>query len=361
MFYYGIQSNSDTSWAFSHIFIIIGLFFTSISLDFRKIPFPSFSLVAINLSIFFGSSLFVFLSVAQYHSWSFGIANILVKERAVPTIWNSLEAINGPSLDIYSYLGLSTIGILIILLLKLVDYFDKSKRFIFTFTIVSFFSVLMAAYSSIALGARTPFVVLLLSIFVTCVFITFFNSDSKTKKSITLYSLGLFIFFIVICIFTYYALMENLIGLLDNMVENGIGNRFADEGLETDRYQIWLEVLSQMIDLPWGGKVMIISGSYAHNIWLDQIYEAGIFSGLFLLTFHLSQILIIFKFLQLKLPKMIHVFGLCSTLAFFTAFLQAPVMQASTLYFGVSCFFFGSLSRFTSDCKYDHKLLKCSL
>ena len=94
---------------------------------------------------------------------------------------------------------------------------------------------------------------------------------------------------------------------------------------------------------------MNISESYAHNIWLDQMYDAGILAMLLLLTFHIVQIPILLRFFKLDMPKIIQVFVLCNLVAFMAAFVQAPVIQANYVYFAISCFFFGSVGRLTLD------------
>ncbi len=145
------------------------------------------------------------------------------------------------------------------------------------------------------------------------------------------------------------TLNQFLIELVNNLSGLNIGNRFISEGLETPRYILWLEAINQIPDYPWGGRSMIIGETYVHNIWLDQLYDAGIWAMMFLLVFHLVQIPIFFQFFRLKLPVIIHVFTLCTLVAFMGAFLQAPVIQANYVYFAISCFFFASVGRLTLD------------
>jgi hypothetical protein len=150
-------------------------------------------------------------------------------------------------------------------------------------------------------------------------------------------------------------LVQRLFDWSNILLDSGIGNRFTTEGLETARYNTWLAAINQMWDFPWGGRAMNIESSYAHNIWLDQLYDAGILPMFLLLTFHIVQIPTLIQFFKLKLPFIIHVFVLCTLLAFLAAFLQAPVIQASPVYFAISCFFFGSVARLTADIKFKVK------
>ncbi|MFM6010943.1 MAG: hypothetical protein ACKO99_09930, partial [Dolichospermum sp.] len=84
----------------------ITLFLVGISLDLKKMPFFPYNILAVNISIFSGGIIWVFLSVALYNRWSFSIIDIFISQRKVPSIWRLDESVNGPSLDIFSYLGL---------------------------------------------------------------------------------------------------------------------------------------------------------------------------------------------------------------------------------------------------------------
>jgi hypothetical protein len=132
----------------------------------------------------------------------------------------------------------------------------------------------------------------------------------------------------------------------------GIGSRLQSQGLETARYEAWQQAISQMWDFPWGGRSLKLDIEFVHNLWLDQMYDAGILPMLLLLTFHIAQIPVIIRFLKLKLPIIIHVFVLCTIFAFLAAFMQAPVIQANPLFFAISCFSFGTWARLTCDFKY---------
>jgi hypothetical protein len=203
----------------------------------------------------------------------------------------------------------------------------------------------MSGYSSISLGARTPIIVFLVSLLTTFMFTNFSTKASKATilRIMIYFSIGFIAFF------ASSFLVENFYGFITSFLDLGIGSRFLSEGLETPRYIVWQEVITQIPDFPWGGRSMIISAPYAHNIWLDQMYDAGILAMSLLLTFHIVQIPILIRCFKLDIPKIIHVFILCIFFAFLAAFAQAPVIQANSVYFGLSCFFFSSVARFTSD------------
>ncbi|MFY7797606.1 MAG: O-antigen ligase family protein [Dolichospermum sp.] len=350
LYSYGLDSEKGPGRFFIEIVTIILLFLTGICLDFKKMPFFPFNLVALNLSLFSGGIIWVFLSVAQYNKWNFSLIGIAIESRKVPTFWKGDDFINGPSLDIFSYLGLSLIGLLVAIIST--PSLGKFRKVILFIGI--FFLILMSGYSSISLGARTPIIVFLVSLLTTFIFTNFSTKASKAKI------LRIMIYLSIGCIafFASSFLVGNFYVLINSLVDIGIGSRLADQGLETPRYELWQQVITQIPDFPWGGRSMIISAPYAHNIWLDQMYDAGILAMLLLLTFHIVQIPIIVRFFRLELPIMIDLFVLCTLVAFMAAFIQAPVIQANPVYFGISCFFFGSVARFTSENKFNYHLLK---
>ena len=342
---YGLDEKSAGVYFIEAVMIIV-LFLTGICLDFKKMPFFPFNLLVVNLSLFSGGIVWVFLSVAHYNKWSFSFASIVVAGRKVPKFWEQADFINGPSLDIYSYLGVSLVGLFIVLA-SIGSFIGKyRKSILLTFIFILIF---MSGYSSVSLGARTPIIVFLLSIVVTIVFINFFNQSFQASRWIMIC-----FYLSIACMGLFFGeiLTESLLALISSLLDLNIGNRLISEGLETPRYIVWQQVIDQIPNYPWGGRYMIISEDYAHNIWLDQMYDAGILAMLLLLTFHIVQIPILLRFFKLDIPKIIHVFVLCTFVAFLAAFMQAPVIQASCVYFAISCFFFGSVARFTSDYKF---------
>jgi hypothetical protein len=344
VYFHGLDERNPISIVIK-ILVINTLFLTSICLDFKKMPFFPFNILLPNIALFSGGVIFVFLSVAKHTAWSFSIGAIIIQDRSVPSFWQvDADNINGPSMDIFSYLGLSLIGIVISNIL----YFRPWKKINlagFIFFIGVFSLVCMSSYSSIALGARTPIIVFLVSIIATLVLIYLSNRYRFYEKKLFLDGLiGLIIFLLG------EFLRAELSRTTDFFLDIGIGNRFVLERLETGRYDIWLAAINQMWKFPWGGRKMdLLGNNYVHNIWLDQLYDAGILPMLLLLIFHLVQIPIMIRFFRLRLPIVVHVFVLCTLIAFLGAFLQSAVIQASYLYFAMSCFFFGSVARFTHD------------
>lgn len=325
---------------------ILILYLSGISLNFSKMPFFPLNFVFINLAVFTGGIIHVFLSVGKSTQWTLSIERLIIPSREVPSFWstNILDSVNGPSLDMFSYLGLCLIGVIVGgFILE-----NKNIKKNFLIFVLLLLLVMMSIYSSIGLGARTPIIVFVLSIFVSFVFVNF------TKYPKTLKDIFVLMFYILFSIIIFLFGNKLLTEFSNSLITMGIGTRLASQGLESSRYDIWFYGINQFLDFPWGGREASIPEGelFFHNIWLDQWYDAGLPAIFFLLIFHLAQIPIIITFLRLKVPRIVHLFVICILIGFMSAFLQAPVIQASNIYFGISCFFFGTLSKFVYDVKY---------
>lgn len=331
-----------------------------ISLDFRKIPFPRLSVLIVNLFIFAGGIIFSYMSVVRYTKIFSPLVLSVLDDRRIPNFWYPRgELINGPFFDMYSYLGLSMVGILIFSIFSLSDNYQSSRKlskrfrlwnllFILFFIALLLLLVFIAFYSSVALGARTPLIVLSLSTLISMSIINFSAIGSRKKIGF----LAVFYAFIVLLLlFQSNLIFESLHEVINSFTDIGIGSRFGIRGMDTPRYELWLAAIANMWNFPFGGRQIPLPccEDYVHNIWLDQLYDSGIVPMALLLTFHLFQIPVVMKLMSLRVSVLIKVFVICTLIAFMAAFMGSPVLQASYVYFSVSCFFFGSLARFVVD------------
>lgn len=344
---------------FTIVFTINILYWMGISLNLRKIPFPRFSILMINLAIFAGGIVFSYLSISKYTRVFSPFNVITIIERRVPNFWYPRgELVGGPFFDMYSYLGLSLIGILIFSLFLLSNssfYLNEigniaksSKIFSLLFSIIIFLILfLFAFYSSVALGARTPIIVFIFSAFTSFILINF--SVVKSRRNITILSL-LYAFLVLLVLFLPDLLINTFQSVIASLTDIGIGSRFGVRGMDTPRYELWRTAITQMWNFPFGGRQMSLPGeNYVHNIWLDQLYDAGIIPMIFLILFHLSQIPVIVKLIKLNISLLVKIFAICTLIGFMAAFIATPVLQSSYIYFSMSCFFFGSLARLVVD------------
>jgi hypothetical protein len=120
--------------------------------------------------------------------------------------------------------------------------------------------------------------------------------------------------------------------------------QFQRGGMETPRYLVWQTVLSHFFDYFWGGRKIILIESYAHDLWLDILWEAGIPACLTMLIFHIIHFYMGFRLLGIVSIRLaITILGfLCSYLLTFTV---EPVAAASGYFLWGSLVFFGMCAR----------------
>jgi hypothetical protein len=306
-----------TNWPDIRFFIILFtiniLYLLGLSLNFEKIPFFPFSYLLINLSIFAGGIIFTYLSVVKYIGFSFSPEFVILVDRAVPSFWNSgYEAINGPSIDMYSYMGLSLSGILCIFFRRNARQKFRFLNFIFSasFLIIISLMVWSSFYSSVALGARTPILVLFASI--SSSFLISNINVIKSRKNVSSRILIFALLFLCFVISIEYF-QSSFFRIKDQALDVGIGSRLSEKGFESERYDAWQFAISHMWEYPLGGRQMPLPHglNFVHNIWLDQLYDAGIVPMLLLIMFHLLQVPFILKILMSRMRDIVKTFVFC--------------------------------------------------
>jgi hypothetical protein len=120
--------------------------------------------------------------------------------------------------------------------------------------------------------------------------------------------------------------------------------QFQRGGLSTPRYTVWITVLSHFFDYFWGGQKIVLIESYAHDLWLDILWDAGIPAFITMLAFHIIHFRISMKLLKEQSTRLaLLLLGFwCSYLL---SFLVEPVAAASLYYMCGSLVFFGICAR----------------
>lgn len=317
------------------LFYILGFFLANTKYFYRNYSTPFMFLCVAGGGIFF-----TFISLLTTTGFSLSLPDGFA-ERSVYSIWNG-ELINGPSVDMYSYLGVCLFPVIIQLLMEFRRK-NKCRLIYFLLFISSVVLFLLSSYSALYLSARTPIFCFLGSILLDY----FYKSVSSSKQKIfTIFKYGLFVLLPLLIFNLQPDLLENIFGFLSF----GVFKRFEDSGLETPRYLLWLTVLTEMWNYPFGGREIILPmsertgrvGMYAHNIWLDVAFDAGLLPMLFLLIFHCIHFFYFFNLmLKSKYNDILGAFLRCIYLAIFSAFIGSPVLQANLHYFATSCLFMG--------------------
>lgn len=311
-------------------------YFVGYSLDYVRLPYWPKNLMFISLFLICGGVAFVFLSIIQLNNASF--TDFIIQNRRVPSFWGlNSEAINGPTLDLYNILGISLVSILLFGWSKKSDI---SHKLVFVLALSTF---LMSLYSSISLLGRTPIIALIISGTTSTIFII--NKAHFKNKFIL-------ILVLILATLIFISSYEQLFPQISNyFLENNLLTRFEKMGLESGRYELWRTVLTNMFRYPFGErKILLPSGdNYAHNLWLDVAYDAGIIPMFLLIWFHVLHIHPFYKVLSAELPKLLLILLISLGVAFIIGFIGTPVIQGSRYYFATSCFFLGLVAKLASD------------
>lgn len=110
---------------------------------------------------------------------------------------------------------------------------------------------------------------------------------------------------------------------------------------ETPRFHVWQVMLAHLFDFPFGGRQIRLPENYAHNVWLDAVYDVGILVTLLLLAFHFSHLRAL-RDCFTRLPELrLRVTMVVISTSLIFSFLVEPIMSASAYIFGASCFYLG--------------------
>jgi hypothetical protein len=314
----------DETTAIRAIVLVNISYIIGYSINFEAVPDKTFNYIYVCLALIGGGVLFVYLSVGNS-------STVDIIGRSAPNFWKPGEdPINGPVLDLYSMLGT---GIVPIILYGKNQQFN-SRRYQIVAIIACLIGV-VSMYMSILLQGRKA----ILSLFVVLLLTTLFKLKSIEKKDTRNLYIFLILFISLVVIIASDSIVSFVIGNFE------VFSRFQSEGLESGRYQAWMDIFEAMPKHLMGGRTFVISASYAHNIWLDTFYDGGFLPMTLLVFFHALHVQPMLKILSSRLPETIIILMICVIVPILIGFQGEPVIQASIFYFSTSCCFLGLIMR----------------
>lgn len=195
------------------------------------------------------------------------------------------------------------------------------------------FSYIASVFVALTMGNRTAVVIIVFSLFITISYELFLLKDKKMSILIRI------IFVSLLGFFMYYF---NIYSIQDTIKKSSIANRLETSALGEDpRIYTWRIVLENIFLSPFGGKEVELSVGYAHNLWLDIGYEAGVLPLLIFLIFSIisiyTLILLLKNYPYFNTGKII----LLIFIAFFMTFTVEPILQGLIVYFSLFAFLVG--------------------
>jgi hypothetical protein len=116
--------------------------------------------------------------------------------------------------------------------------------------------------------------------------------------------------------------------------------RFGEQGVDTGgRTAAWVAVLQGLPAHPFGGKRISIGGiPYANNLWMDVAYNSGLAALLALLAFHFAHLPFLWRFYRSRPPMLETLVVSAIGASMLMGCIGEPVLDASMIYFGSTCF-----------------------
>src|SRR5690625_1464026 len=306
---------------------VIGYRFSEDDKSYRK-SFYLMLLVVISLSMVGFLSL---LKTINLYGSMDSAASILYG-RYVIQLWND-NPMTATGANTFISLGLILLPML----------FVKDKEIVLNNRLkgIMFFCLIASCYTAFQLGNRTS----LLIVGASVIMIYFFNVRINITKVIKTIVFSFPILFLSAIAFYY-----NFFGMREKWENSLFANRLSQQDYAEDpRFQAWGEFSSSIFRNPLGGRVEELSLNYAHNMWLDVGYDAGIIPFLFLVVFTLLALTSILKFLKGNHPVLLKSLVLGITIAMFITFMLEPIFQGWFYYFTIFCLILGSIHRLLYD------------
>ena len=268
-------------------------------------------------------------------------SRLITIDRTLVSFWTR-EQVNAISLASFFSVIVVLLPLFFYLLLQYIgSVFTISKRKKHTFAVIIFNILLLilismsiiSLYFSAITSTRTPFI--LLSISLVIFLLNFIKEGNVSRILFIILSFG---FFLVIL----YVLIEVFFVEEFFMIERLLINRVEEMGLESERFNQWMEGIENLFVNPWGGGINHIRTNYFHNLWLDIGGVSGILPLVVIIIFQLFHIKDFYLIMKnnLLIPKIfISVIGS----SIFLLYMSTPIMEASINYFSFTIFFFGML------------------
>lgn len=251
-------------------------------------------------------------------------AKIVLNGRGLSDLWSG-DIIKATEITVYLSFSLAILPTLFI------KDNNVSKRMIIIYRLITVMGFISAIFISLKLDSRTAILLALLSFFTVFVYTQF-----SFKKIFT----PLILILLLALLRVLYNI--NFFGVKVWWEATSIYLRFSTTGLESERFNAWKKIVNEMLNYPMGGRHIDINTNYAHNLWLDVIYDAGLISFLLILVLSIIGLISFVEFIYLGHPKYLKVLLLSIYTAFIVLFMTEPIMSGGEAFFFILfCFFVG--------------------
>lgn len=253
-------------------------------------------------------------------------ASRVFDSRGVVNFWNIKMRIKATAMTLKLVLGLSLIP------LAFASFKYTKKRNVILIKILIIISFIISLMLALQMGSRTSIIVSISSFLLFYVIIEKFS----IKKVTRMISVG---FLLVIFWFLYKF---NFLNIEQWWKSTRAFSRFESSGLESSRTVAWGKALKSFFEYPLGGKEIPLNLNYAHNIWLDVLYDTGWITTLILMFFTIINLYVLYLFFMSNYSSTLKGFILLSFLGLYLLFMSEPILSGrERSFFVLYCFLYG--------------------
>lgn len=314
--------------AITFIFMPVSLYFTG-EYVIKKEPRDKLTFFYVYLVIF---SFFVFgiLSIGKTVYYD-GFSNLLLSTRSVYTPWNDIR-FNATNIGAYFTMSLSLLGFI-------VSFQDKGRMM--GIKMLSILIFVLSIISVLLLGNRTGVIIASISFMAVYFVYVFYGSKQNNKVTAT-------IIIIITFLLIIYAIQSNILGVGEKLLGSTLVIRLSEGNLFEDiRFNAWQAAFSGLFEYPFGGKQAYIQLNYAHNLWLDVGYTAGIVPFIFFLIFSFLAFKHFVKLIKSKeTPIELKTLLTGVYVSLFINFFVEPILEGYFVHFTMFCFIVGITSKY---------------
>jgi len=120
---------------------------------------------------------------------------------------------------------------------------------------------------------------------------------------------------------------------------------FDRMALATPRYKVWATVFEHFGDHFWGGRKIQLPENYAHNLWLDVLWDSGLLAFVAWVIFHSLHLIFCIGLMSRAWPRLLRLVLLGSVGSIYLSALVEPVVGASLFYFWLGLMVLGICAR----------------
>lgn len=216
--------------------------------------------------------------------------------------------------------------------------FGKFKRKYIKF-IMSMF-ILFSLYCAMIMGSRT-FLIGIVFVTIICWFLYNVMGLKINNKKLIFTLLAVGIIFAMLFFINAFGIQDKL---MNSFLFQRLFSGSSTSILEDPRLKMWISVLGNLFNYPFGGYLPVTELNFAHNLWLDIAFATGIIPFILFLLLTVYSLFGFTKLIKMKIGRNIKMFLLAFVLSLLFLYLMEPIIEGFYTHYLIFYFLIGSCS-----------------